>query len=302
MKKISKTIVFFGSGPVAAKSLKLLAKSFAIEAVITKPRAPHHKGHVPVLDVTEELKLPTLLAQNKQDLDRLIEGQSINSQLGVLIDFGIIVSQTVIDYFELGIVNSHFSLLPEWRGADPISFSILSGQNKTGVSLMLIDRGMDTGKLIAQRSVKLSDSITTPQLTNQLIELSDELLTEYLPRYVNKEITPRSQPHPSRATYSHKLTKQDGKIDWTKSAAQIEREIRAYQGWPGSHTSLLGKDVAITKASLTKARGIAGEIEVNKQSGILIVFCGQNSLAIEQLKPAGKNEMSIKDFLSGYYK
>src|SRR5687768_10593623 len=132
MNKKSEPIVFFGSGPVAAESLRLLAQDFTIEAVITKPRAAHHKGDVPVLTLAESLGLPTETAYDKKSLDKLFETKAFKSRLGVLVDFGIIVSQAVIDYFPFGIVNSHFSLLPEWRGADPITFSILSGQKETG--------------------------------------------------------------------------------------------------------------------------------------------------------------------------
>ena len=112
MKKTFETIVFFGSGPVAAESLRLLSKDFEIEAVITKPRPPHHRGPVPVLDLAEELKLPVQTAEDEAGLDQLFKGRPFKSRVGVLIDFGIIVSPQVIDYFPLGIVNSHFSILP----------------------------------------------------------------------------------------------------------------------------------------------------------------------------------------------
>src|SRR5678815_2818348 len=114
MKKMSEPIVFFGSGPVAAKSLELLAKDFSIEAVITKPRPAHHRGEVPVLDLAAKLQLPIHTVTNKKTLDELIKTNPFSSDIAVLIDFGIIVSQDAIDYFPLGIVNSHFSLLPEW--------------------------------------------------------------------------------------------------------------------------------------------------------------------------------------------
>src|SRR5690349_4191168 len=136
MKKISEPITFFGSGPVAAESLRLLAQSFTIEAVITKPRPAHHKGSVPVLELAEKLQIPVRTASTKSELDALFDSRPVKSRVAILIDFGIIVSQQVIDYFEYGIINSHFSLLPEWRGADPITFSILSGQPRTGISLM----------------------------------------------------------------------------------------------------------------------------------------------------------------------
>src|SRR5581483_1255847 len=116
MKKMSETIVFFGSGPVAAKSLELLAQSFDIEAVVTKPRPPHHRGDVPVLDTVDRLNLPLVEVSNKKELTDRIAHAHFTSHVAVLIDFGIIIPQEVIDAFPFGIVNSHFSLLPEWRG------------------------------------------------------------------------------------------------------------------------------------------------------------------------------------------
>lgn len=299
MKKTSKTIVFFGSGPVAAKSLALLLEDFSVEAVVTKPRAPHHKGSVPVLELAESNNIPTLTAANKQELDKLITDNSFSSDIAVLIDFGIIVSQKVIDSFSLGIVNSHFSLLPKLRGADPITFAILNGDTKTGVSLMLIDEGMDTGKLITQKTYHMPDTITTPELTDELIALSHQLICKYLPSYMNNEIQPRQQPHPDRATYTRKLTKSDGIIDWNKPAQQIEREIRAFQVWPGSRTSLFGKDVIITKAHAVPSDGIPGKVEIVKDTGILIVYANSGYICIEELKPAGKKEMPVKAFLAG---
>ncbi len=300
MKKISETILFFGSGPVAAKSLELLAKDFSIEAVVTKPKPEHHRGDFPVLEVAKKLALKLYTPENKHQLSELFTTQPAKSQIGVVIDYGIIITKDVIDYFPLGIVNSHFSLLPQWRGADPITFSILSGQDKTGVSLMLIDEQLDTGKLIAQRSLPITRDTTTPKLTEELINLSVQMLAEYLPQYIKGELVPRAQPHPDRATYSRKLTKDDGIIDWNKPAEQIEREIRAFKGWPGSRATLAGKDIIVTKAHLIPVNHEAskpGDLEV--VDGLLMVECGDGTLCIDRLKPAGKREMSTKEFLAG---
>lgn len=302
MKNTSETIVFFGSGPVAAKSLELLAKNFKIEAVITKPRPPHHKGDVPVLTIAEKLNLPVQTATNKQELDKLVGKNTLRSELAILIDFGIIVSRDVINYFPLGIINSHFSLLPLWRGADPITFSVLSGDTKTGVSLMLIDEGMDTGKLLTQKTFHLPKDITTPGLTEELIHLSDQLLSEYVPRYVRGDIKPHNQPHADRATYSRKLTKADGMIDWNKSAREIEREIRAFAGWPGSRTTLFGKDVILTQAYTVPSTPPAakpGDTSIIKEARTLTVTTSDGSLLIQKLKPAGKREMTSKEFITG---
>jgi methionyl-tRNA formyltransferase len=298
MKQISETIVFFGSGPVAAESLRLLARSFTIEAVVTKPRPAHHRGDVPVLTVAEDLGLRVVTAANRKDLDTVFAQKSFNSRVAVLIDFGIIVSKEVIDYFPLGIVNSHFSLLPEWRGADPITFAILSGQKQTGVSLMLLVPAMDEGPLLGFGTCDLPPTITTPELTQQLILLSYELLRVILPKYIASEIPPQPQDSSTPATYSRKLTKEDGTIDWHKSAQHIEREIRAFAEWPKSRTRLGSIDVILTRAHVTDSTGTPGSFTTqNKQ---LLVHCGEGSLMIEALKPAGKQEMTGEAFLAGY--
>lgn len=297
MKSTSKTIVFFGSGPVAAKSLEFLASNFTIEAVITKPRAPHHKGTVPVIDVAEKLSLQTYFVTNKKSLDELFKRNLFKSQVAVLIDFGIIVSQSVIDFFRYGIVNSHFSLLPQWRGADPITFSILSGQEKTGVSLMLLTQGMDEGPILAFGEFELSQTITTPELTDNLIKISDAMLTEILPAYLAGHITPQPQNN-VQPTYSRKLTKEDSLIDWRKPAAVIEREIRAFIEWPKSRTTIGGQDIVITKAHVEIAKGTPGTFFIHNKH--LAVYCGENSLIIDKLKPAGKKEMTGQAFLAGY--
>lgn len=294
-------IVFFGSGPVAAKSLELLAKDFKIEAVVTKPKPGHHHGSFPVLDVASELNLPIHTVSNKAELSSLIATKSFTSTVGVLIDFGIIVAQDTIDYFPKGIVNSHFSLLPEWRGADPITFSILSGQKQTGVSLMLLVEAMDEGPLLSFGIQEIDVTDTSSSLTEKLIYLSAGLLKKELPRYINTEAKLINQSdianqmnieYPSTPTYSRKLMKEDGRIDLAKPAERLEREIRAYMEWPKSYTTLTDKTVIITKAHVAKT------LEPHE----LGLKTAEDYLVIDTLKPAGKKEMSAKDFLLGYGK
>lgn len=274
---------------MAAACLELLLRHTAVEAVVTKPAPAHHKGSVPVVDVATAHAIPLLYAQNKKDLNDVITDANFASNYGILIDFGIIVSQQVIDAFSLGIINSHFSLLPRLRGADPITWAIVNGDEKTGVSLMLIDEGMDTGKLLTYRSLHIAQDETTPQLTERLITLSDQLLQEYLPRYLTGEIKPKNQPHPDRATYSRKLTKADGVVDWSEDAAVLARKIRGFQPWPQMRTRFGSVDVIITKA------------HVSPTETVLSKRCGDgNYLAIDTLKPAGKKEMPVKAFLAGY--
>lgn len=286
------SIVFLGSGPVAAASLRRLLEHQPVEAIITKPTTMHEMsalaGNIPVYTVT-----------NKKELDILVESQQFSSKLAVLIDFGIIVSQAVIDYFPKGIINSHFSVLPQWRGADPINFAILSGQEKTGVSLMLLTAGMDEGPLLDYAELSLDQTETSPALTDKLITLSDQLLQKQLP--LQHRTTQAGSPQTITGypeTYSRKLTKDDGVIDWTKSATILEREIRAFIQWPKSRSTLAGKDVIITSSHILNMSGKPGTIFVD--GGMLGVYCGQDALSIDTLKPAGKKEMPAAAFLAGY--
>ena len=290
MTKTSKTIVFFGSGPVAAASLNSLAKHFSIEAVITKAAPKHHKGQAPVEVLASELSLPIYFANSKSDLDDLLSKKTFSSLLGVVVDYGVIISNKVINSFKFGILNSHFSLLPQWRGADPITFSILSGQQKTGVSLMLIDQSLDTGKLLTRKSIGISQSDDVISLTKKLIDFSNQLLNEYIPKYLDGTVKAKNQPHPDRATYSRKITKEDGIIDWQKPAEQIERDIRAYQGWPKSHASIDGNNIIVIKSHI-----------ISEPEDKLDIQCGDKKyLSIDELIAPSGRKMSAKDFINGY--
>lgn len=290
MKNTLEKIAFFGSGPVAAASLKALANNFVVELVITKSVPDHHKGPVaPVERLATDLELPIVYANNKSELDDIVDCLNLESNIGVLVDYGVMISQSAINKFPLGIINSHFSLLPEWRGADPITFSLLSGQTKTGVSLMIIEPTLDTGKLIARRSISIDSHDTIVILTDKLVSFSNSLLIEFLPKYIAGSLKPKRQPHPEKSTYSRKLTKSDGQIKWEKSAAQIEREIRAYSGWPKSYTTIDDKKLIIINAR-------ALDIAENDSN----IKCGDGKyIAIDNIiAPSGK-KMSFKDYLNG---
>lgn len=303
---MSDSVVFLGSGPVAAKSLELLARNFEVEAVITKPQPKHHKQEFPVLKVCRELGIVNIrTCTNKQTLTDLFDDLNFASRVGVVIDFGIIIPSSVIDAFELGIVNSHFSLLPQLRGADPITFAILSGQKQTGVSLMLINEALDEGDILAMGIYDIQPDETATSLTDALIALSDKLLVDNLPLYLSGELQPRPQLDvaeamnlPTEPTYSRKLSKEDGVIDWHKPASEIERQIRAYAEWPKSRTDIGGRDVVITAAHVIPGNGTPGVIYLEgKQIGM---NTADGILVIDRLKPAGKQEMTGSDFLLGY--
>ncbi len=225
---------------------------------------------------------------------------SHKSQLAVLAAYGRIIPQAVLDQFPLGIINVHPSLLPAYRGPTPIEQAILDGAVKTGVSIMRLTKGMDEGPIYKQKTIKLTGQESKAELTERLQSLGAELLVEVLPLISNGQLVPRNQPHPDRATYSHKITKEDGTIDWSKPAERLEREIRAYADWPKSSAQLAGKEVIITKAHVVDFSGKPGELELRDKE--LLVFCGQGALVIDELKPAGKTKMNAAAFINGYIK
>jgi len=291
-------IVFFGTGPVSLATLEGIVGAFDIEAVITRPDRLIHDRPVPhpVKTSAEEHEIKVLTADNKAELEAVVSQSSFDAQLGLVVDFGIIISQATIDSFDRGILNSHFSLLPQWRGADPITPAILSGATETGVTVMMVEAGLDEGPILAQESYKLNGHETIDELTNGLVKLSNQLLIETIPAYLAGDITPR--PQSGTPTFTRKLTKADGRIDWTKPAIRIEREIRGFLGWPGSYGRILDTDVMITAASVASNTGQAGQA-FRTDDKRLAVYCSQGTLVIDRLKPAGKREMTGQEFLAG---
>lgn len=272
MKKMSKTIVFFGNEKLAtgisdAKPVirqAVEAAGFEIEQVVT---------------------------------GKLAELRPHKSKVAVLAAYGRIIPQSVLDQFPLGIINVHPSLLPQYRGPTPIEQAILDGVPKTGVSIMRLTARMDEGPLYKQKTVHLKGNESKAELTTLLQQLGSELLIEVLPDIANGSLKPHQQPHPDRATYCRLLTKEDGIIDWSKSAEQLEREIRAFAGWPKSRTILGDKEIIITKAEVVDESGTPGEIRASNKE--IIVYCAEKALKILKLKPAGKGEMTTEAFLAG---
>ena len=303
-------LVFFGTGPVSLRTLEGIYGHFQVEAIITKPDrvSPGGKSHAhPVRAWAEAHDIPIFQANNEEDLKALWRAHQFSSRTGLVVDFGMAIPNQVIDSFELGIMNSHFSLLPLLRGADPISFAIWEGLAETGVSLMKIVAKMDEGDLLSQEAYPLPDGITTPELTEALSELSNQMLARDLPRYIKGEMLLHPQNPAIPPTYSRKLTKQDGIIDWTKPAAMLEREVRAFIGWPGSRTTLFGRDITITATHVmvgkewTDENAAPGTI-ISLPDAPFVVATGEGGLALDRLKPAGKREMSGAEFIRGYSK
>jgi methionyl-tRNA formyltransferase len=297
MTKTSETIVFFGSGPVAAASLKLVAQDFSIEVVVTKPQPSHHKDEFPVLKLANELGLDVLTTSSKEDLIQIFNNQAFKSRVGIVIDYGIIIPKEVIDSFPLGILNSHFSLLPRWRGADPISFAITSGDRQTGVSLMRIVEKLDEGPLLTQSAIGINTTDSADQLTDRLVTLSHQTILDNLVPYIDGQITPQPQPEEG-VSYSRKLTKADSILDFHKTAEELQREIRAYISWPRSRTKLGKNDIIVTESHVELGEGSQGSLYRDKNK--LGIYTQSGILVIDKLIPSGKKEMTIESFLAGY--
>jgi methionyl-tRNA formyltransferase len=228
--------------------------------------------------------------------ERLTGQENFNSGLAILAAYGQILPPTLLAKFPLGIINVHPSLLPTYRGPTPIEQAILDGASQTGVTLMKIAEKMDSGPIYAQSQIALTGQESKASLANRLQGAGGKLVYDWLLSIFEGQLSPIPQSE-SKASYSHKIKRSDGQIDWSKPAKQLEREIRAYLGWPGSYSNLLGADIIIIQATIEPLSGQPGQVKTNKNE--LIVCCGQEALRIERLKPAGKREMSAQEFLAG---
>lgn len=306
--RLNRPIVFFGTEDFSAIALEaLIAAGFPIAGVVTKHDTKKGRGQSlvepKVKTIARQHIIPVWQPGALSELVPLIT--PLEPVVGVLVSFGRIIPQSIIDLFEPGIINVHPSLLPLYRGPSPIEAAILNNDSTTGVSIMQLSAKMDAGPIYIQRTIDLDDyrdlhgnNFTKAGLYQSLGLIGAELLITTLPGIVSGERSPTPQDEPS-ATYCHLITKQDGVIDWTKPAAQLENEIIAYAGWPGSHTTLAGIDVTITEASAVPTG------ETSKQYPLVIpAGLTQNGettfLRVLSLKPAGKQIMSAAAFYNGY--
>lgn len=298
MKTKLESLVFFGSGPVAKACLDKLLINFNIECIVTKAKPIHHKDPAPIEEFAINHNIPIIFANNTLQLcEKINHNTSISSKIGIVIDYGVIIPKEVINTFEFGIVNSHFSLLPEWRGADPITYSILSGQAKTGVTLMLINEQLDTGDILIQESLPIEPNDNNQSLSNKLTNLSDDLINKHLSLYINGRIKPKKQKE-LPVTYSRKISKYDSQIVWDKPASIIQREIRAFSGWPKSHFTINNLQIIAISTKLSTIKLKTGEIFINDEQ--IVVGCRNGSLEITHLQPLGKKPMDAKSFINGY--
>lgn len=304
MKKMSEKIVFFGNERLAtgvntsAPTLRsLIDEGYEICAVVTNYEKAMSRSarSLEIADVANKNGIPVLIPAKPTEIKELLE--SYHAGVGVLVAYGKIIPQSIIDIFPKGIVNIHPSLLPLHRGPIPIESVILDGSDRTGVSIMQLVKAMDAGPVFGQSEVILNGNETKQELADNLLDVGSAMLKELLPGILDGSIVGLPQDE-SRATYDKLISKEDGWIDWSKSAADIEREIRAFAEWPKSRTKIADRDIVITKVRFIDESGQAGKVII--QSKEIVIFCGDSALVIEKLKPADKNEMTGENFINGY--
>ena len=227
---------------------------------------------------------------------------SLSPEVIVVAAYGLLLPGTVLDVPPLGCLNLHPSLLPRHRGPSPVATTILSGDHATGVTIIKLDVGMDTGPIAASRETLVGPCETTPELTARLFELGASLLIEVLPRWAQGRIEPRSQDD-SLATLTRLLSKDDGRIDWALGAAQIERQVRAYQPWPGTYTRWEGKVLKLLEASVAESesagRSPPGLVMPLPADGLGIATA-DGVLEVRRLQLEGRRALTAGEFVRGY--
>lgn len=260
-------IIFFGTPPVSASIMQKLHDSgYEISAVITNPDAPVGRKHVitpsPVKVLAEKLGIPVFQPEklNSDFLSLITNHYSLEATIGIVVAYGKIIPQSVIDSFPLGLLNIHYSLLPKYRGASPVEQAILNGDDKTGVAIQKLVFKLDAGPIVAMKELQIDDTVTTPELKERLTELGGELLLETLPRYISGEMKLEEQDE-TLATHCSKIDKADGELKETDSDLTKWRKYRAYFGWPGVfYFDENNKRVKITLAELIEDQFIIKKI------------------------------------------
>jgi methionyl-tRNA formyltransferase len=301
-------IIFMGTAELSCASLEKLCadKNFSVVAVVTQPDKP--KGRdlkltpSPVKVLAEKLNLPVLQPLKARDDNFIAQLRALSPDLMIVVAYGQILPQAMLDLPPHGCLNVHTSLLPKYRGAAPIQWAIADGNAETGVTIMQMDVGLDTGPILSIRSTPIFPTDDSQVLHDRLAQLGAELLVETIPDYVSGKIQPRPQPAIG-STYAAKIKKEDGQIDWNSSAEKIQHRLRAFTPWPGAFTFLQTEPkpqlVKILRAEVVEAGGAAGKILSADKTGI-IVGCGKNALRILELQREGGKRLPAAQFLAGH--
>jgi len=301
-------IVFMGTPELARVILEALLHqtAFTLCGVVTQPDRP--KGRAlrlqpsPVKDLAIRTGLPVLQPSRSREEGFLVELRQLQPELIAVAAFGQILPKSILDLPRFGCLNVHTSLLPRYRGAAPIQWSILNGDSETGVTITKMDTGLDTGDIVAQRTTLIEPADNAQTLHDSLAQLGADLLARTIPEYVAGRIQPRPQPSVG-VSHAPKIKKEDGRIDWSLAATAIMNRIRAFTPWPGAFTFLPAQPqlqlLKIWDAAVVNLRGAPGQVLLADKSGI-VVGCAQQSLRIISLQREGGRRMSASDFIAGH--
>jgi methionyl-tRNA formyltransferase len=300
MKDSQTRIIFMGSPDFAVPALNLLAGKYMIVGVVTQPDRPAGRGRVmqapPVKAAALELGLPVLQTEKIRQPEVYQQLSNWKPDVIIVAAFGQILRQDVLDLAPFGCVNIHASLLPRWRGAAPIQACILSGDVQTGISIMKLDAGVDTGPILSQRAIPIELQDTGGMLFEKLASLGGGLLMDTLPGYLNGIIKPQPQDA-KQATYAPMLKKEDGLLDFLQPAENLARRVRAFNPWPGTY--FLMNELPL---KVHAAHSRAGESSPGKRSiidGNPAISTCDGMLVLDEVQPSGKRSMPGKAFLSG---
>lgn len=300
-------IIFMGTAELSRASLKTLAGEprFSIAAVVTQPDKP--KGRdlnlqpPPVKVLAQQLGLAILQPLKARDEEFISQLRALKPELIVVAAYGHILPQAILDLPAFGCLNVHTSLLPKYRGAAPIQWAIADGEPRTGVTIMKMDAGMDTGAILAQCSTPILPEDDSSSLHDRLAELGADLLLKTIPDYVSGKIQPRAQPE--GASYAPKIKKDDGRINWNLPARTILNRMRAFRPWPGAFTFLNRNSksvlLKIWRADMVETKGPAGQILSADENGI-VIGCGEHALRVTELQLEGGRRLTAREFLTGH--
>ena len=299
-------IIFMGTPEFSVPILNALIKNYQVSAVVTQPDKKVGRKQVltpsPIKKLAEENKIVVLQPAKLKDNTEFLEiVKNLKPDLIVVAAYGFILLKDLLTIPSYGVINAHASLLPKYRGASPIQSVILNGEKESGITIMQINEKMDEGDILAQDNVKISENETYTSLHDKLSILGADLLLKTIPKWLNNEIKPQKQDN-ARASYCKLLTKENGKIDWHKSASEIERQVRAFNPWPGTWTIWGKKKLKVIKSRVYKVNAVYKVGEVFKITNGIAIACGQDTLEILELQLEGKKPMTVNEFLNGYQK
>jgi methionyl-tRNA formyltransferase len=295
-------LIFAGTPEFAARALAaLLHAGHEVVLVLTQPDRASGRGLKLVPSAVKALALNCGLdlyqPARLDDAQTLARLGALGADAMVVAAYGLILPEAVLKVTRLGAINIHASLLPRWRGAAPIQRAILAGDARTGISIMQMDRGLDTGPVFATEQVAIAAADDSATLHDKLAETGARLIVTVLGQFERGEIV--AQPQAAGATYAAKIAKAEAEIDWSEAAPVIERKVRAFNPLPGASTTIRGVTLKIWRAGLSAAAGAPGTILEVGTRGI-VVACGAGALSIQELQRAGGKKLATAQFLAGF--